>query len=82
MLTEIIIGLVALLSMAGAGFGAWAMGKREGRKDARTEIEIDQFNEFIATRKRVQDAIDASRDSGSDWHNRLRDNAAADKRNL
>lgn len=55
MLTEIIIAIVALLGMAGAGFGAWAMGKREGRKDAETQHEIEERNRRIATRQRMEE---------------------------
>ena len=55
MITEIIIGLVALLSMAGAAFGAWWLGKREGFKDAETQHEIEERNRRIATRQRMEE---------------------------
>lgn len=60
--------VLALAAGALAILGAFAAGKREARKDAKAKGAEDHIN----TEKEVRDAIEDSRRSGADWHERLR----------
>lgn len=56
--------MAALGALAVAG-GAWLAGKRKGRKDTELQNEIDGYNEYIATRKRIDAALASSDPSGA-----------------
>lgn len=49
-MSEIIIGLI--VAFAGVFFAY-----RKGRKDVETQHEIDNHNEYVATKKRIEDAF-------------------------
>ncbi|MBQ2263276.1 MAG: hypothetical protein II336_18180 [Loktanella sp.] len=62
--------LAWLAAGAAAVWGAWALGKREGTQKARTDNQIQEHNEYVETRKRMEAA-----DPGSDVDKWLRDRA-------
>lgn len=65
-------GILAALALLGA-----ALLYRKGQTDARTKENIKDFNEYIATRERMEAA-----DPGSDVDQWLRDRASQSKRDL
>lgn len=73
-LLTILLGVVALL---GAGGTFW--GYRKGKKDADNDHATQDFNEYVNTRKRMDDADQPSDDDVADW---LRDRGAKSKRPL
>lgn len=58
------------LSIAGGAFAVLAFVFRAGGKQARTEAELDQAENYIETRKEIDDAL--SRDRDLSWYDRLR----------
>jgi hypothetical protein len=68
MIRRYINGILAALALLGA-----AMLYRKGRTDERTQEDIRDWNEYIATRDRMESA-----DTGSDVDQWLRDRAKRD----
>lgn len=68
MITEIIIGIIGLLCLVGT---VW--GYIKGKKDADTAHEVQDFNEYVETRKRMESA-----DHGTDVDKWLRERAKRD----
>ena len=72
MIRRYINGILAALALLGA-----AMLYRKGRTDERTREDIRDWNEYLATRDRIEAA-----DPGSDVDQWLRDRASQSKRDL
>lgn len=60
---EWIVGIAALIGM---GIAAWWAGKREGRKEVEHEYQVNSHNEYVATRKRIDDALRDARSTDTD----------------
>jgi len=58
MLDLILTVLLAIAALVGLGGSVWSY--RKGKSDAETKQEIDQHNEYIATRKRIEAALSAA----------------------
>ena len=65
-LKRLVLGAGAL---ALALLGAFGMGKREARRDAKAQAAKDH----IKTRGKIDDALEKSKRSGASWHDRLRE---------
>ena len=65
--------LAWLLGGLGLLWGAWVLGKREGKQAERTDAQIQEFNEYVETRKRMEAA-----DTGTDVDKWLRERAKRD----
>ena len=68
MIRQYLNGILAALALVGA-----ALLYRKGRTDERAKTDVEDFNEYVATRKRI-DAVDGLDDADvvRDW---LRDRA-------
>lgn len=62
--------LLGVLSLAGGVFTILAVVLRLKEKQVRTEIERDEAEDYIDTRKDMDDAVSHDRDLP--WHERLR----------
>lgn len=64
--------MAALGALAIAG-GAWLAGRSRGRKDTDLQNEIDGYNEYIATRKRIDAVLVSAGPDGARDRMRNRD---------